>query len=97
MAGERPHFRLRGGGPIGPSLRNYPPIQAVTEASRTAADTLLRPAAHVCHVATWQERKLQDSSEVLGHASIALILDVCSHVLPNMQSEAAKAMEDALS
>ena len=35
-------------------------------------------------------------SEMLGHASIAIILDTYSHVLPNMQSEAAKAMEDAL-
>jgi integrase len=36
-------------------------------------------------------------SEMLGHASIAITLDTYSHVLPNMQSEAAKAMEDALS
>jgi integrase len=36
-------------------------------------------------------------SEMLGHASIAITLDTYSHVLPNMQCEAAKAMEDALS
>jgi integrase len=36
-------------------------------------------------------------SEMLGHASIAITLDTYSHVLPNMQSEAAKALEDALS
>lgn len=36
-------------------------------------------------------------SEMPGHASIAITLDTYSHVLPNMQSEAAKAMEDALS
>ena len=36
-------------------------------------------------------------SELLGHASIAITLDTYSHVLPNMQSEAAKALEDALS
>ncbi len=35
-------------------------------------------------------------SEMLGHATIAITLDTYSHVLPNMQSEAAKAMEDAL-
>ena len=35
-------------------------------------------------------------SEMLGHASIAITLDTYSHVLPNMQNEAAKAMEDAL-
>jgi integrase len=36
-------------------------------------------------------------SEMLGHATIAITLDTYSHVLSNMQSEAAKAMEDALS
>jgi integrase len=36
-------------------------------------------------------------SEMLGHASIAITLDTYSHVLPNMQSEAAKALENALS
>src|SRR5829696_2664493 len=36
-------------------------------------------------------------SEMLGHASIAITLDTYSHVLPNMQCEAAKALEDALS
>ena len=35
-------------------------------------------------------------SAMLGHASIAITLDTYSHVLPNMQNEAAKAMEDAL-
>jgi integrase len=35
-------------------------------------------------------------SEMLGHATIAITLDTYSHVLPNMQNEAAKAMEDAL-
>ena len=35
-------------------------------------------------------------SEMLGHASIAITLDTYSHVLPNMQNEAARAMEDAL-
>jgi site-specific recombinase XerD len=36
-------------------------------------------------------------SEMLGHASIAITLDTYSHVLPNMQECAAKAMEDELS
>jgi integrase len=35
-------------------------------------------------------------SEMLGHATIAITLDTYSHVLPNMQESAAKAMEDAL-
>ena len=36
-------------------------------------------------------------SKMLGYASIAITLDTYSPVLPNMQNEAAKAMEDALS
>ena len=36
-------------------------------------------------------------SEMLGHANIAITLDTYSHVLPNMQDHAVKAMEDALS
>ena len=36
-------------------------------------------------------------SEMLGHASVAITLDTCSHVLPTMQESAAKVMEDALS
>jgi integrase len=36
-------------------------------------------------------------SEMLGHASIAITLDIYSHVLPNMRDQAAAAMEEALS
>ena len=32
--------------------------------------------------------------ELLGHSSISITLDTYSHVLPNMQGEAVKAMED---
>ncbi len=36
-------------------------------------------------------------SEMLGHASVGITLDTYSHLLPNMQQDAARAMEDALS
>jgi integrase len=35
--------------------------------------------------------------ELLGHATVSITLDTYSHVLPNMQGEAASAMESALS
>jgi integrase len=35
-------------------------------------------------------------SEMLGHANIAITLDTYSHVLPDMQEKAAKALEGAL-
>ena len=36
-------------------------------------------------------------SERLGHSSIATTMDVYSHVLPGLQEEAAKAVENVLS
>ena len=35
-------------------------------------------------------------SEMLGHSSISITLDTYSHVLPNMQDSAARALEEAL-
>jgi integrase len=35
-------------------------------------------------------------SELLGHASITITLNIYSHVLPDMQDSAADAMEAAL-
>ena len=35
-------------------------------------------------------------SEMLGHATISVTLDTYSHVLPNMQESAARALEDTL-
>jgi integrase len=35
-------------------------------------------------------------SEMLGHATIAITLDTYSHVLPNMQESATRALEDTL-
>jgi integrase len=34
-------------------------------------------------------------SEMLGHASIAVTLDTYSHVPPNMQESAVRALEEA--
>jgi integrase len=35
-------------------------------------------------------------SEMLGHSTISVTLDLYSHVLPNMQRDATKAMDDFL-
>jgi integrase len=34
--------------------------------------------------------------EMLGHSTISITLDTYSHVLPNIQKEAVKAMEDMI-
>ena len=35
-------------------------------------------------------------SERLGHAKVGTTLDICSHVLPGMQEEAAQRIDSAL-
>jgi integrase len=35
-------------------------------------------------------------SEMLGHSSVSITLDVYSHVIPGMQEVAASAMEETL-
>jgi integrase len=35
-------------------------------------------------------------SEMLGHSSVSITLDIYSHVLPNMQESAVRALDDAL-
>jgi integrase len=35
-------------------------------------------------------------SEMLGHASVAITLDIYSHVLPDMQQDAATALAEVL-
>lgn len=52
----------------------------------TCATLLLKQGVHVKYV-----------QELLGHADIALTLNVYSHVLPDMGDAAASAMEEALS
>jgi integrase len=51
----------------------------------TAATLLLGQGIHVKIV-----------SEMLGHSTVGLTLDTYSHVLPDMQQQAASAMEKAL-
>lgn len=35
-------------------------------------------------------------SEMLGHSSISVTLDIYSHLMPDMQEKAAKALEEVL-
>jgi integrase len=35
-------------------------------------------------------------SEMLGHSTVAITLDIYSHVTPTMQRQAAKAMDELL-
>jgi hypothetical protein len=42
------------------------------------------------------ERSSPIVQERLGHSSISVTSDICSHLLPNMQGEAAMAVDGAL-
>lgn len=37
------------------------------------------------------------ASEMAGHASVSITLDVYSHLMPDMQEKAAQALEEVLS
>ena len=74
-----------------------PLLQATTEARRLR-QIRFHDLRHTC--ATLLSRKNVNPkvvSEMLGHASISITLDIYSHLLPDMQEKAARALEDALS
>ena len=62
-----------------------PPLR-FRDLRRTAATPLLTEGVHP-----------KVASEMLGHATITLTLDTCSHVLPVLHERAAEAMDDLLS
>jgi hypothetical protein len=37
-----------------------------------------------------------ETPPALGHASISITMDTCSHVMPSMSDKAAEAIEEAL-
>ena len=57
-----------------------------------AAHPSLRSEAHIATLLLIAEEKPKVVSERLGHASIAVTMDLYSHVLPSMQDDAASAM-----
>ena len=82
-------FKSREGRPINSDYLS-PRVQAPPVSGRTAAHALydLRHTAATLALAAGVPAKVV--SEQLGHASSAFTLDVYSHVLPHMQSEAAE-------
>jgi integrase len=84
-------------GIINPSnLRNRSFVKILRRAE-PPADTRFHDLRHTC-ATLLLSRNVNPKvvSEMLGHASIAITLDTYSHVLPNMQDSAARALEEAL-
>ena len=73
-----------------------PPFQAAPEAGWAARRTLPRPQAHLRHPTANAGIHPKIVSEMLGHSSVSITLDIYSHVIPGLGEAAARAMEDAL-
>ena len=85
------------GGIINPSnLRNRSFARLLRRAG-LPADTRFHDLRHTC-ATLLLSRNVNPKivSEMLGHANIAITLDTYSHVLPDMQERAARALEEAL-
>jgi integrase len=74
--------------------RSWKPL---LERAGLSASTRMHDLRHTCATLLLSRGvPVKVVSEMLGHISVAITLDTYSHVLPNMQEAAAKAMEDAL-
>lgn len=85
------------GGIVNPSnLRNRSFARLLMRAG-LSAETRFHDLRHTC-ATLLLSRNVNPKivSEMLGHANIAITLDTYSHVLPDMQEKAARALEEAL-
>lgn len=90
-------FANETGGIISPSnLRNRSFARLLKHAGLPAG-TRFHDLRHTCATLLLSKNvNPKIVSEMLGHANIAITLDTYSHVLPNMQEKAARALEEAL-
>lgn len=88
-------FCTRDGKPINPNniIRNFTAIAKEAGLRRIKVHELRHTSATLMLLAGVPAKVV---SERLGHASIAITLDVYSHVLPSMQDDAAAAMDRLL-
>lgn len=91
-------FASNVGGIINPSnLRNRSFARLLQRAGLSDRGARFHDLRHTC-ATLLLSRNVNPKivSEMLGHATIAITLDTYSHVLPDMQEKAAKALEEAL-
>jgi integrase len=91
-------FANEAGGIINPSNLRNRSFAKLLRSAGLPADTRFHDLRHTC-ATLLLSRNVNPKivSEMLGHATIAITLDTYSHVLPDMQEKAAKALEEALS
>ena len=78
------------------NLRNRS-LKRIKERSGVQDDLCFHDLRHTCATLLLREGvNVKVVSEMLGHASITITLNIYAHVLPDMQDSAANAMEAAL-
>ncbi len=85
------------GGIVNPSNLRNRSFKRVLSRADLPAGTRFHDLRHTC-ATLLLSRNVNPKvvSEMLGHATIAITLDTYSHVLPDMQEKATKALEEAL-
>lgn len=72
-------------------------FKRIKERSGVREDLCFHDLRHTCATLLLREGvNVKVVSEMLGHASITITLNIYAHVLPDMQDSAADAMEAAL-
>ena len=91
-------FASEAGGIINPSNLRNRSFAKLLQRAGLPSDTRFHDLRHTC-ATLLLSRNVNPKivSEMLGHATIAITLDTYSHVLPDMQEKAARALEEALS
>jgi len=75
-------------------------LEALARTSRTSerpGDAIPQRAAFSSYTSTRPRVHPKIVSEMLGHSTVAIIVDVYSHVTPAMHREAARVMDQLLS
>lgn len=90
-------FANETGGIVNPSNLRNRSFKRILSCADLPAGTRFHDLRHTC-ATLLLSRNVNPKvvSEMLGHATIAITLDTYSHVLPDMQEKATKALEEAL-
>jgi integrase len=90
-------FPNQTGSPMNPSNLRNRSFRRIKQRSGVREDLCFHDLRHTCATLLLSKGvNAKVVSEMLGHASITITLNIYAHVLPDMQDSAADAMEAAL-
>jgi integrase len=84
---------------VGPAWRNLDLVFSTGHGTPLSARNVVRSfKGHLAKATLLLGARVDPKvvSEMLGHASVAITLDIYSHVLPDMQQDAVAAMAEVL-